>query len=286
MRLWSFGTYTLPEHGGQDVIPIRYRSSLVELQNGAFDYDGQKAVLQTTNIARNATIITDIQNSFRSLTKQANKGRLILRGIERDNTQYLTFAKMVRIGLSPNAERYNCEEALDVVFEQDYPFWLNSADVETFLEDGEQLDDYSWNLDGGHVDTITIAATGAGETNDVSTINNAGSAPAYRGYFVLSFQNDYDVNWVKIINHTNGLQLYYELPISGSGGIGDWSFNWLSKTLLTNTSDLDRSGLIFPNNQPDWFRLEVGDNEIEVVLNHNNDTDMTLGVYWSRHYTY
>lgn len=286
MRLLSFGAYALPEHNGQDVIPIRYRSSLAELQNGSFDYSGQDAVLQTTNIARNATIISNIQTSFRSLTTEANKGRLILRGIERDNTQYLTFAKMVRIGLSPNAERYNCEEALDVVFEQNYPFWLHSADVETFLEDNEQLDDYLWNLDGGNFDNITINATGNSITSNTITINNTGTAPAYRGYFVLRFLNDYDVNWVKITNLTNGMQLTYNLPISGTGNIGDWSFSWLDKTLLTNTSALDRTGLVLPDAQPDWFRLEVGENDIQIDLSHNNDTDMELDIYWSRHYTY
>lgn len=288
MYLIRFGVTDLPEHDGQDTLPIVYRNNSVDLQNGSFDFDGNRQVLQSTNVARSAVIpvYDNIQTTLNALTTQANKGRAILRGKELDNTEYLTFAKVARMNINPNAEKYGCEEAIDIIFNQDYPFWLHGADVETFLDDGEIFDDYAWNFDGGNNDLSTIAATGSGTTVDTLTINNSGSAPCYRGYFILNFENDYDVNWVKIINHTNGLQMRYNLDIDGTGGIGSWTFDWLSKTLLTNTSDLDRTGLVLPNYQPDWFRLEIGNNDIEVQLNHNDDTDMNLYIFWSRHYTY
>lgn len=288
MRLIKFGAVNLPNHNGVDNLPIEYRSNFASLQNGGYDFDGNKSILKSVNLSRDAVIpvYDNIQSTINGITTQANKGRAILRGQELDNTQYLTFGKVSRINYLPNAEDYGCKQAIAIAFVQDYPFWLHGSDVETFLDDGEVLDDYSWNLDGGNVDTVTINATGVGETSGTLTINNAGSAPVYRGYFVLSFQNDYDVNWIKILNLTNGLQLVYENAISGTGGIGDWTFNWLDKSLLTNTSDFDRTGLILPDNQMDWFRLDIGSNEIEVTLNHNDDTDVTIDIYWSRHYTY
>lgn len=286
MRLTQFGIVTLPENNGQDVLPIDYRSNLVSLQNGAYDTDGNNSILNATNLTRQAVITQSIQTSFRNLARESNKGRLLLRGEERDDTNYVTFAKIARINLAPNARQYNCEEAIEIQFIQDYPFWLNQADIETFLDDGNQLDDYSWNLDGGNSDTITINATGNSITSDNITIDNTGIVPCYRGYFVIAFQNDYDVEYIEIINNTNGLRLKYNLNISGTGGIGVWTIDWLAKSLLTNTSDLDRTGLEIPNSQTDWFRLEVGENDIQVNLAHLDDTGATVNVYWSRHYIY
>lgn len=289
MRILSFGKLVLPEAGGRDSLPINYRNSILGLQNGAFDYDGQESVLTYGNASRSAIVISNIQSTFQDITKKANKGRLLLRGIEFDNTEYVTFAKISKIGLTPNAKDYDCQESVDINFVQDYPYWLHSADIETFLEDEEVLDDYAWNLDGGNFDSITISATTSTvDTNTSSsiTINNTGTSPVRRGYFVLQFQNDYDVNYIKIKNKTNGMQLTYTLDISGTGGTGEWIFDWLSKSLLTDTSDLDRTGLDIPDYQPDWFRLEQGENEIELIMNHDGDTDVSLLIYWSRHYIY
>lgn len=288
MRLIRFGTTDLPDNG-TDSLPIEYRSNLVDLQNGSFDLDGNTSVLSSVTVTRDTIIsvsVQNIQNTIRAITTQANRGRAILRGEEIDNTQYLTFAKVSRINYLPNSEKYGFEQPIAIAFAQDYPFWLNSADVENFLDDGEIFDDYAWNFDGGNNDILSISGSSASTTVDTLTINNTGSAPCYRGYFILNFQGAYDVNWIKIINHTNGMMLTYNLDISGVGGIGSWTFDWLSKSLLTNTSDLDRTGLVIPNNQMDWFRLEVGNNNLEFQVNHAGDTDATLYVFWSRHYTY
>lgn len=286
MRLTKFGTVTLPEANGLDALPVRYRTNVRDMQNGGYDLDGNNTYLNPTNVNRRAVIINNLQSTFTNIARESNKGRLLLRGQEHDNVEYVTFAKIIQLNPDIDARRYNCEKALEINFMQDYPFWLHSADIEKFLDDGEQLDDYVWNLDGGNVDTITINATGSGVTQGTSTITNNGTTPAYRGYFVLSFQNAYDINYVEIINVTNGLKLKYNLNIADTGDIGDWTFDWLSKSLLTNTSDLDRTGLVLPNSQSDWFRLDVGDNNIEVNLSHNNNTDMTLDIYWSRHFVY
>lgn len=286
MRLIRFGTVDLPELNGIDNMPIEYRANYASLQNGAYDYDGQKNVLNATTITRDAVITQNIQTTLQNITRQANKGRALLRGKELDDTQYVTFAKVSRINYLPNAEKYGCEQALGIGFTQDYPFWLHAGDIETFLDDGAQFDDYAWNFDGGNYESVSINASSSGITSQTVTIDNTGTAPIYRGYFALQFVTEYDVNWIKITNVTNGLTMTYNMNIAGSSDIGTWYFDWLSKSLLTNTSDLDRTGLVIPNNQSDWFRLDLGENQIQVDISHNDDTNMNLYIFYSRHYTY
>lgn len=286
LRLTQFGTVTLPEYNGEDVIPVIIRENFIDLQNGGIDLDGNDAVLQSTRVQRSAVIATNLQSTIQNILKEAGKGRLLLRAEDRDGTNYQTFAKVVRINPEIDARRYNCEQAIEITWLQDYPFWLHSSDEPQYLDDGENFD-AAWNLDSGNSDTISITSP---STSTSDTIDNTGDMPVYRGYFVISATgtNVY-IGDITITNVTNGLQLTYTggLGNGTAASEGDVTIDWLSKTVLTDTSDLDYSKVTLPNGQTDFFRLEVGENTIEVEFDEYSGTNnLSVEVFWSRHYLY
>ena len=286
MRLTQFGTVTLSELNGTDVIPVIFRENLIDLQNGGIDLDGNNSILTPTRVSRSAVIATDLQTTINVIMKEAGKGRLLLRAIERDDTPLQTFAKVVRINPDIDARRYNCEQAIELTWIQDYPFWLHSSDEPNYLEDGENFD-AAWNLDSGNSDILALTSP---DVTDTFVIDNTGGAVVYRGYFVLSATGtNIEIGDITITNVTNGLSLTY------TGGLGDGSasaegdvvIDWLSKTVLTDTSDFDYTKVTLPNGQTDFFRLELGENNIEVTMDSISGTNnLSVEMFWSRHYLY
>jgi hypothetical protein len=282
MRLTKFGTVDLPDANGRDVIPVEVRTNIVELQNGSIDLDGNNSVYNSVNLSRNAVWYTNLQSSFEALARESNKGRLILRGQEIDNTVYLTTAKINRLLPNIDANKYGCEYAININFYQDYPFWLLGTDEPYYLNDGELLDD-GWVLDDGNKTTITISDP---NTTDSTTINNTGGATIYKGYFVISVEDSstWEIENLRIWNITNGLELTYK-SLSGDGNSGEYTIDWLSKTCLTEFSDFDHNQISIPNKQVDWFRLELDNNVIETSFTVLDGTpDVNIDVYWSKHY--
>lgn len=287
MRLISFGTVDLPEHDGNDRLPISFRNNLINLQNGGVDLDGNTNYLNIAALTRRAVIVSNLSTTFRNVTREAAKGRLLLRGRERDNTEYQTFAKVVQINPDIDARMYNCEQALDISWLQDYPFWLASADEPTYLDDGAILDDYVWNLDGGNSDTLTITSP---NTSGSTTIDNTGIAKAFKLYIVISATGtNIEIGDITITNVTNGLQFSYTggLGDGSSSSEGDIVIDCLSKTVFLDTSEHDYTTLDIPNNQSDIMNLEVGENVINVQFDSISGTNnLTVEFFWSRHYLY
>lgn len=282
MRLTQFGTVTLPDGNGRDGLPVEIRNNAIELQNGMLDLDGNNAVFNSVNLYRRASFYTNLQSSSEALFREAGKGRLILRGQERDNTVYLTTAKVNRLDPDINADRYNCEYGININFTMDYPFWLLGTDEPYYLNDGELLDS-GWTLDDGNKTTVTITSP---STSDSTTIDNTGGAVIYKGYFVFSVEDSstWEISNLRIWNVTNGLELTYR-SLSGDGNSGEYTIDWLSKTCLTEFSDFDHNQIEIPTSQVDWFRLELDENVISTTFDIISGTpNVIINIYYSRHY--
>lgn len=288
MRITQFGTITLPENNGVQSLPIESRVNIVDLPYGGVDLDGNTAIINPTILQHNAVITESIQSSLQALTKEFGKGRLVLRGKEIDNVEYLTFGKLQQFNLIPDAKNYGCEQAIQVGMTQLYPYWMLSSEEPEYLDDGWTLDS-GVNLDSGNKTNISVTGSGTGEQTGSTTITNSGGAEIRKGYFVFNFSGsptNIDISWLEIKNTTNGLVWRYENEFTGTGTSADFTADWLSKTFLTNLSDLDHSDVKTPNSQMDWFRLELGDNDIEVTYFANSQTDLDLDIYHSQHWLY
>lgn len=288
MRLTQFGTISLPENNGTQSIPFEGRMNVVDLQYGGVDLDGNTTIINPTIIQHNAVIISSIQSNLQALTKELGKGRLLLRANEIDNTTYQTFGKVIQFNLIPDARKYGCEQAIQVGLNQIYPYWLLSSEEPDYFDDG-YLFDGSINYDSGNKTTISVTGSGTGIQSGSTTITNSGGAAIRKGYFVFTFSGsptNYDIDWIEIRNVTNGLTFRYQNNHAGTGTTGEFTANWLSKTFLTDTSDLDHSNIVIPRKQIDWFALELGDNVIEVDYQANVQTDLSLDIYHSQHWLY
>lgn len=288
MRLTQFGTVTLPEHNGQDRLPLSIRNNFTELQNGGIDLDGNNVVVNPIALTRSAVIVDSIQSNLRAILKEAGKGRLLLRAKDFDNTQLQTFSKVIRIDPDIDARKYGCEQALEINFMQDYPFWMLSSEEPTYLDDGEVLDEYAaWNLDGGNYDSLTITSP---TVIDSVTIDNTGGSVVYKGYFVISATGtNVEIGNIIITNVTNGLKITYTGGLGDGTGSseGDIYIDWLAKTTLDDTSTQDYSLLTLPSGQSDYFRLELGENVITASFESLSGTNnLNIDIYWSKHYLF
>ena len=286
MRLTQFGTITLHEADGVDVLPLRIRSNFIELQNGGIDLDGNDVAISSSNLTRRAVIVTNLQTTANNLLKEAGKGRLLLRAKDIDNTQYQTFAKVIQINPDINARDYGCQYGFEISWLQDYPFWLLSADEGYYLDDGEILDD-GWNLDSGNSDTISITSP---NTSTTDTITNNGGSVVYKLYIVLSATGtNVEIGDITITNVTNGMRITYTGGLGDGSAIseGDVTIDCLSKSVLDDTSSPAYNNVTLPNNQTDFMRLELGDNIFDVEFDSLSGTNnLSVQIFWSEHYLY
>lgn len=253
-------------------LPMEARSGLVTLPDGAFDQDGDALVLRPVLIERTFKITSGIDVNLDALMTAFRGGRNILKAVLRDNSTYRqTFAKVVRVERPRNAAAVNYQE-LRVTFEQDYPYWLATADEPSYLGQGGTLG--SGTLDGQFKD-ITINALSV-----ASTITNSGALPVMRGTIVIIPDSPNGrISDLQIANAANQMWLRYVSTVTYPQIL---VIDLLSKSIKIDGVNT-YAYLRIPDTQMDWMRLETGDNTLTLTVNARTGTTH-VHYHWARHY--
>lgn len=279
MRLYKFGTVTLPITDVTSDMPINRRSALIDLPNGSFDQDGAESIGQRGTISERLTIWdetgTVIDTTMQALIKELGKGRRVLRALMRDGTTTLqTWAKLRDVRRSTNVVRHDWMQALDISFDQDYPYWLHGADEPAYFDDGNVFD-AGWAFDSGNSEQRALTTI-----SDTFTIVNNGGIVIPRGTIIIVPQTGGEFTDITIRNVSTNQELVY----AGTVGDGDrLDINFLSKSIYLNFTTDRYAGLSVPSNQLDWMTLQLDDNVIELELTAITGT-VDFYWYWSRHY--
>lgn len=293
MRFLSFGAATLPELNGRNQIPVSYRSSIVQLQNGGFDQDGQNTYLETKNVSATfwisdaeSAIVTDIDAYIESLYQVADNGRARLIAIRRDGTYVSAQAKLVqaRLGiesrfwkpdsLSTTEQGY---DTMTIAWEIGYPYWL-SVDDESKLLDAGWIADGSFTFGAGQNDTNTFDS---GNLSWSPTLANDGNARHERITITIEAQTGVSATGdLNITNTTTGDTIEY----TGSLTAGDVVvIETLAQTVKKNGSS-DYVSTNLPSGQIPFLTMEVGDNDFSFVFDSITGGQVDITVEWSRHW--
>ena len=271
MRLISFGGCLLPEGGGETSTPITARSGLLVMPDGAFDQDGVGIVLQPNKISRRMIITDDIDETVDDLLTWLGRGRRILVAKMRDDiTRRQTWAKMTSVEREMKTG-YLGQQPLVVGFEQDYPFWIATADEPFYLDQGDYLNS-GLSLDLGHIEVQSITGV-----TTAFTISNTGVAAVVRG--MLTVTAGTSLSNLRMENAANGMAFEW----SGTLAAGNiLTVDFLSRSVQHNNEN-DYASFSIPEAQIDWMRLEIGDNPITVRCGAISGTAQ-LWWRWARHY--
>lgn len=274
MRFVQFGAVTLPQHNARDRVITSPRSSLITLPNGAFDEDGQRGVLQPARLSRSVWFVeTTIDADVDALMLEVGKGRMTMVSTLRDDTtQRVTWAKPIDVKRDIITRTYDCLQLVDFTWEQNYPFWLHSDDVPSFMDTGLTMDS-GLTMDGNfeEEDITTVVHT--------FTITNDGGARFSRGTLWIEPQGGGSIDTFTIMNTTNGHEITYSAALAAADIL---IIDFLDKTIRKDGTD-DYNNFAIGPNQRDWMVLELGDNDIEIRSDSVAGTTK-LFWFWERHY--
>lgn len=280
MRLISFGGIDLPAVQAQNDLNAVGRSGLVQLAGGSFDMDGAELVPKSNTITKSFSFIESdgIDASIDELLSMCSRGRRLLRMLLRDeSTERQTWAKMVAFNYGRGLDQIN-NQPISITWERNYPYWLDSDDEPTYLDDGELLDD-GWTLDGGN--STTAPVLGMGTTTATLTINNTGGARIPK----LLIRVTAVVDSVSNLQFTN-LQTGQWILYSGTVTAGQiLEIDTLTKTATLDGADAYEDMVVGPD-QVDWLDLAIGNNAIELTFDPLPGvmSQFVPRIYWSRHY--
>ncbi len=273
MRLYSFGGLTFPTADGEHSMPVSARSSLTVLQTGAFDQDGGTGYRQKVQLSARVTVVSDIDNAVDTLLAMTAEGRKLMRALMRDGSTYRqTWAKLLSVTRDTRAGDWDCWQPLSLTFEQDYPYWLASADEPVYLDDGYVLDG-SWEVTAGNVEEEAVNSA-----DYDFTISNTGKCRVPRGYMLFEPRASATMSAITITNETNNMAITYAGSLTDADVL---EIELLPKIIEKNASG-DYANLSLPANQRDWMILEVGDNDINIASTISGTVDFYW--QWSRHY--
>ena len=274
MRLYSFGGVVFPVDEGEHSMPIVARSSLITLVNGSYDQDGGTGYRKPVQLsARGWLSGASIDTNMDTLLSMVSHGRRILRAVMRDGTTYRqTFAKLLSVAREAKSSEWDYYQPVALTFEQDYPYWLASADEPVYLNDGYLLDG-TWYYTAGHVESKAVNASPF-----TFTISNTGGVRVPRGYIMIVPRAAATMSAITIANAANGMSFTYGGSLTAA--------DVLEVDLLTKSIEFNAAGdydqLTLPANQSDWMILETGDNIITVTSTRSGTVDLYW--QWSRHY--
>lgn len=273
MKLYSFGGVAFPTAFQDMDMPIEARSALVELPNGAFDMDGQSVYRRPAVITHRFPVDTSITSSTDDLFSRMVGSRGILKAVLRDGTTYRqTFAKMLSVR-RPRQPFDKLVQQVELSFQQDYPYWLATADEPHYFDEGGVFDTSGWVFDGNYT-TITVDAD-----QETPSISNTGELPIPRGHLVIVPASGASFDSIKITNLTNMMELRYLGPV-------DYPKR-LVIDLLSKRATLDMINTYgyvqLPQGQHDWLTLEVGTNSLQIDVTGRSGTT-TIYYHWARHY--
>ncbi len=272
MRLVQYGSTVLPEPDTRGTISTNIANTILPLRFGAYDMQGDQALLLPNVFPLRYTNYDTIQATIDEVLQEIQKGRLVLVARERDGSGRQTFAKASAHSRPIEVLRYDNEQPIDITFVQDYPFWMASADEPEYPDTG-LIFDGSWVLDGNFEDESIVALP------HNFTINNDGNTRIPRGTLIIEPNAGASIEKPKIVNTQNGRTLEYLLTLNDT--------NSLVIDFLSETVELDGAGAYAdfkrPDAQMDFMWLETGDNPIEVTGASIVGT-VKLFWLWSRHY--
>lgn len=276
MRLVKFGTIDLPQSGddAEHSMPVKARSSLIDLPNGAFDQDGDKVILESSRISYRALVVNAIDATVKNLLKEVGKGRAVLRARLRDGvTEWVTFAKVTGVTRDTNSNDYEAKQPIVINWEQDYPYWLDANDGLYFdtgltFDSGLQFD--------GHFESEFVTAL----PYDF-TINNNGGARVPSGTLVITPSTASSVTNLKVFNFQAGLSVQYAgLLAAGQTLVIDF----LTKTIEVDGTSVFNDLELGGSSQVEWMSLELDDNDIELTGTLSAGGSFQLYWRWQRHY--
>lgn len=190
MRIVKYGETDLPQASGQAQFPVQFRSSLLPLQNGAYDQDGQLSYLLPKTVSYSFWVRADdgvIDTVIDNILKEAAKGKRILYATMRDATQRIAMAKLLDVSINPSARLYfptasnfDGYEPMSCSWEMEYPFWLKEADEPWRMDHGLTMDS-GLTMDRGQKSTLAMTATG-----QTLTVSNDGNTAQGRGLFTIT----------------------------------------------------------------------------------------------------
>lgn len=267
MRLFRFGSIDLIEKDGQDELPIKARSVLVELPDGAFDQDGGRVVFKPVTISRKFLVIQpDIDGQVESLLRLLGRGRLPLFAKLRDNTrQRVIYAKLTDVRRGARAEDYTWQQEIQVTWQVDFPFWADSADIK-FFDTGLFFD--SGLFFDGHYETFNV---------DRPTyhfgIHNPGTTRGVWGAVVIVPDAASSMSNLRLSNQTNDMSFQF----SGAVAAGErLEFDFLTRTVMLDYTNAYDDFRVANARQSDWMALEVGNNSLKL----ESTITGTVKLYW------
>lgn len=267
MRLIRFGTIDLVEKDGQDDLPIRARSALVELPDGAFDQDGSRVVLKPVQVSRKFLVIQpDIDGQIESLLRLLGRGRLPLVAQLRDNQrERVIYAKLTDVKRSARADTYQWMQEIQVTWQIDFPFWQDADDV-LFFDTGLFFD--SGLFFDGHYDTFNV---------DRPTypfgMHNPGTARGVQGAVILVPDAASSISDLRLSNLTNDMSFEYAGAVAAGERL---EFDLLTRTVQLDYTDAYADFRVANARQSDWMALEVGNNSLKL----ESTITGTVKLYW------
>jgi hypothetical protein len=294
MRLTKFGTITLPELNGRDNgIGSQGRSNIIPLRDGGYDLDGSSVFLEPMTISRSAVLTDSIDSTLDNLFGEMRKGRMVLQSEMRDGSLRHTFAKMALQMRDISADKYLCEQPVNLQWIANYPYWLKSDEDFYYFDHGITFD--TINPDTGLTysfdDTqFEQAVLSSGSLTDNIVIDNDSKFRIYRIFLSFRAFDPFSTSNFVVKNITNGCEVHFNSTLDTSTGIaGDIKLLWidcLSKFAMSSNQTNEYENIeIVGGNGLDWFWLEAGENEIEVSAETGVGAGgLVMRAMWATHY--
>lgn len=263
MRLLSFGTITLPELNGRDNgLGSQARSNIINLQNGGYDLDGNNVYLQPMNISRSAVVTEDIDNTINNLFGEMNKGRMLLKAQMRSGSERHTFAKMVMQMRDVSADKYTCEQSINLQWNTTYPYWISSSLDFSYFDHGLTFDSFG-NFDASFSITNTLSQV---DTSDIVVYDNSASnVDVYRVFICFEATPTTNTGTIEVKNNTNGSGFRWNSTLNSTSVNKRLDIDCLSKTAFSSDNTNEYANIeTISSNGLDWFYLSRGSNSIEV----------------------
>lgn len=273
MRILSFGKVTFPDIQGENDIPIGARSALQSLQNGSFDMDSFYVWLEPQQISVSFWYMENgIDTNIDALVKELLRGRnvLVAEMLGGLNNR-LTFAKISSMQRAITSEAYDCYQPISITFEQNFPYWLDSADG-WYLDSGVSLDT-GYVLDGRyHSQTITAAVTDF-------TISYGGSVRSVLSELEIAPQAASAITNFTLENFTTGMVFQWTGTVAASKVL----FIDFATRQVLNDNVGALGNVVTPAKQTEWMYLAPGDNVMRLTVVSITGT-IDLRYKYARHY--
>lgn len=259
MQLIRFGGVDLPMVSEEVTFPFDTRSNLIPLPYGGIDQDGQASVYQANRIGRTFRVPCtenerDLVASTDRLMRAFASGRKVLVARMRDGSYRQTFAKVLNAPQPRRSDDKNYQE-FSVVWELDFPYWIDTEQEPHYLDHGLYLDSGLF-LDGNYT-SVTL-----NELIETFSIENNGVVQNRRGFLYIYPDVGGAFTDLTLRNLTNDYILYLVgTVVDGQRLLVDF----LSKSVKLDAVDA-YTMLELPTGQMDWMMLEVGTNYFSIEL--------------------